>query len=43
MAKSLFGGLKGPASKPATVAPQKPTQPQPAKKKPEKVETADLI
>lgn len=43
MAKSLFGGLKGPASKPGTVAPPKPAQPQPTKKKPEKVETADLI
>jgi hypothetical protein len=41
MAKSLFGGMKGPAKQP--VGP-KTNQPGPApKKKTEKVETADLI
>lgn len=35
MAKSLFGGLKGPAPPKA--------QPQPIKKKIEKIETVDLI
>lgn len=41
-AKSLFGGPKGPASKPAPAPnPSKPAE-QP-KKKVEKVETVDLI
>jgi len=41
MAKSLFGGLKGPNKQPAG---PKMGQPGPTpKKKPEKVETADLI
>lgn len=41
MAKSLFGGLKGPANKPGPAPPK--AQPQPIKKKIEKIETVDLI